>query len=114
MEDFCVQAFEESQEIRKPHLTSFSILGILCGMEASSLTSQKPYPGPISDEEEKSLEGNGLVLEDTESNLNRVRSAWGDSRIVLTPSILEKLKSGGVWIHSDGEYTTEIRLGDEG
>ena len=94
-------------------MTDFLIFGILCGMEASNLTSCKPYPGPMSDEEEKSLEGNGLVLEDIESNLNRVRSAWGDSRIVLTPSILEKLKGGGVWIHSDGEYTTEIRWKEE-
>jgi len=76
--------------------------------------SEKPYPGELSKEEIDLLEGNGMVLENKEVELNRVRSAWGDSRIVLTPSILEKLKNGSVWIHSDGEYTTEIRWKEEG
>lgn len=79
----------------------------------TTIGNEKPYPGELSQTEIELLEGNGMVLEDKPTELNRVRSAWGDSRIVLTPDILEDLKKGGVWIHSDGEYTTEIRWGKD-
>ena len=78
-----------------------------------TLGKECPYPGYISNTEKELLEGNGILVENKETELNRFRSAWGDSRLVLTPEILESLKSGDVWIHGDGEYTTEIRWGKD-
>ena len=66
----------------------------------------------LSDSEIAEIERNGIVVDEETAEIIAA-ARWGTSNLTLTPEIMRQLKDGKVWVYSDGEYTTLIRLGDK-